>query len=78
MSTAGGYHPALDGRRPATLYLGLDKKLLAVNVVTNPTFKPGATTVLFQTSLRGSVATARVGHATPDGERFIMSIFPDY
>ena len=77
VSTAGGYHPCwtADGRQ--LLYLGLDKKLLAVNVVTNPTFTLGATTVLFQTSLRGSVATARVYDVTPDGKRFIMSIVPD-
>jgi Tol biopolymer transport system component len=57
VSSAGGYQPRWSGNGKELYYCGIDGKVMAVTVTTEPAFRAEAPRVLFQGSSQGSIAT---------------------
>jgi DNA-binding winged helix-turn-helix (wHTH) protein/Tol biopolymer transport system component len=76
VSSQGGIEPQWRGDGAELFYLGSDKNLMTVPVVTDRAFQSGSPTVLFMTDL-DPLGTPIVGRnqyvATPDGQRFLLS-----
>jgi Tol biopolymer transport system component len=79
ISTAGGQHPRWrrDGRE--LFYVDDEDRLIAVPVTTSPQFMPGRATTLFPLPGRSGLVRAALGaaylyDASPDGQRFLVSI----
>jgi Tol biopolymer transport system component len=71
ISTNGGTAPRWRGDGKELYYLTLDGKLMAVEVTTNPMFRPGTPRVLFQApQVQLSVVT--FWDLTADGKRFLF------
>jgi len=76
VSTAGGAQPMwrADGRE--LFYMGLDGRLMAVDVTAAPRFKAGVPHALFQ--INGRVLYCRNTYApTADGQRFLVNSYVD-
>jgi hypothetical protein len=74
ISTAGGTQPAWrsDGRE--LFYLGLDRKLMAVDITTTPRFHPGVPRPLFR--LAGPTGPVRNSYSpSRDGQRFLVNSY---
>jgi hypothetical protein len=65
-----------DGREP--YFISPDKRLVAVDVRTTPTFQPGAPVTLFQTRVptSGLPDSRNFYKASSDGQRFLISTMP--
>jgi Tol biopolymer transport system component len=78
VSTDGGGQPAWrrDGRE--LFYISADKRVVAVDVRTTPTFQIGASTTLFRTTMamRGLADVRNTYVASADGQRFLLSSVP--
>ncbi len=78
LSTTGGIRPRWrrDGRE--LFYLGLDRKLMAVEVKpTGATFQAGQPHELFQTSAVNAPPHTNVYSVTADGQRFLINSTPE-
>jgi Tol biopolymer transport system component len=68
----GGAQPRWRGDGRELFYLGLDAKLMAVEIQLNPDFEPGQPKELFQTSIPLALNTPeRQYDVTADGKRFL-------
>ena len=73
ISTSGGRVPRWSPDGTELFYQSLDgRQMLAVPIVTAPTFTAGAPEVLFEGAYLASIAAIRPYDLTPDGERFVM------
>jgi len=71
ISTGGGSEPRWRGDGKVLYYLAADRKLMAVEIATDPMFLAGAPKVLFQAPPNSST-TAYSWDLTPDGKRFLF------
>jgi eukaryotic-like serine/threonine-protein kinase len=73
ISTGGGSQPRWRGDGKELYYLAPDRKLMAVEITTNPVFRAGAPKALFQAPPQNAVSI--ISHSwdlTPDGKRFLF------
>lgn len=77
ISTTGGVEPTWRSDGKEIFYLAADRKLMAVPVTSDTTFRAGAPTTLFETRADASGNVGIVGSSqyavTPDGHRFLVS-----
>jgi serine/threonine protein kinase/Tol biopolymer transport system component len=71
ISTEGGTEPAWN-RNGRELFFRSDDKMMAVDIVTQPSFSAGKPRMLFQGPYERSPATSPNYDVSPDGQRFLM------
>jgi eukaryotic-like serine/threonine-protein kinase len=74
ISTNGGNQPRWGGDGKELYYLAPDRKLMAVEIATNPVFRAGAPKALFQTPPSGTSTIESSWDLTPDGKRFLFAV----
>jgi Tol biopolymer transport system component len=78
ISSNGGAQPRWRGDGKELFYINFDRKLMAVDVKTAPTFQPGIPQVLFDPHVFGDVSGGGASailfryDVTPDGQRFLV------
>ncbi len=77
ISIDGGVEPQWRGDGRELYYLGLDRRLMAVDVETDPDFRAGRPRMLFAAPVPEDVVTRNRYVAAPDGERFLLVRVPD-
>ena len=74
VSSGGGYQPRWRRDGKELLYFTADGNLMSVEVTLSPTFKLGASKILFQAPILGAATTRRTRwDLTPDGQRFLIN-----
>ena len=73
VSSSGGYAPHWRKDGKELFYLGLDAKLMSVNVTDDSSIRTSAPRVLFQTAVRVDPASSNPYDVSGDGKRFLVS-----
>ena len=74
VSSAGGLQPRWRGDGKELFYFAPDRKLMAVDIQTEPTFRRGTPHALFDSQLFGNSTTSFRYDVTRDGKRFLMVV----
>jgi Tol biopolymer transport system component len=75
VSQGGGVAPRWSGNGKELFYISADSKMMAVDVTTNPMFKPGIPKALFQAPISGGASARHVIRydVTFDGKKFLIN-----
>jgi dipeptidyl aminopeptidase/acylaminoacyl peptidase len=75
VSQGGGVAPRWRGDGRELFYISADSKMMAVDVTTNPMFKPGIPKALFQAPISGGATARHVIRydVTADGKKFLIN-----
>jgi Tol biopolymer transport system component len=81
ISTEGGEQPVWNRNGKELFYLTLDKKLMAMEVQTGKTFRPGSTRQLFQMKVEprmiGRIGATKQYFVSSDGNHFLVNTLVD-